>query len=68
MEKEYIQYSDEINDYKDDVVTDLNSKCYLFDQKINKLILETPTGELRNELTDLNILFLDIVENVNKLI
>ena len=32
-----------------------------FRNKINKLISTTPTGELRNELTDISILF----ENLN---
>ncbi len=33
-----------------------------FNNKINKLISETPTGDLRNELTELNILHNSIIE------
>lgn len=39
-----------------------------FQNKINILILKTPTGELRNELTELNMLFDKLIDNTNKLI
>lgn len=35
-----------------------------FSKKINKLIEQTPTGDLRNEYTDLNILFNLICETL----
>lgn len=38
-----------------------------FRAKINKLINTTPTGELRNELTELNILFESFLANENLL-
>lgn len=36
---------------------------HAFTDKINGLIAKTPTGELRNELTELNILFISICQN-----
>lgn len=44
---------------------DLHKK---FQDRINKLILMTPTSELRNDLTDLNIIFNQFTDNANKLI
>jgi hypothetical protein len=35
----------------------------LLRDKLDKLILSTPSGELRNELTDISILFENIINN-----
>lgn len=35
-----------------------------FQNKINELIHKTPTGELRNQLTELNLLHLAIMETI----
>lgn len=40
----------------------LDKNLKLFDSIINTLILETPTGELRNKLTELNILHNNCIE------
>lgn len=38
-----------------------------FETLINKLINNTPTSELRNDLTNLNILFIQTLINYNQL-
>lgn len=35
-----------------------------FNKKINQLINSTPTGELRDELCELNILYISILETI----
>lgn len=35
-----------------------------FNNKMNQLINQTPTGDLRDELTHLNILFLGVVDSI----
>lgn len=38
-------------------------KIKLLRDKLEKLILSTPTGDVRNELTDISILFENIINN-----
>lgn len=40
----------------------------LFNEKINELISKTPTGDLRNTYTELNILFQNIESDYENLI
>ena len=48
-------------------IKERQNAAQLFNDKINILINQTPSGNLRNELSELNILF-NIVNEIDKLL
>lgn len=56
-----------LDQYKKQVFKENVEHYKTFTNLINKLIIETPTGELRNDLTTLNILFHTILTNNQEL-
>jgi hypothetical protein len=56
-----------ITEYRRNLLIETFSNLSEFDKIMNRLINTTPTGELRNDLTSLNILFQIILTNTNEL-
>ncbi len=54
----------ELNKLKHQNATERFEYIKQFNTKINLLISKTPTGELRNELSELNILYHAILETI----
>lgn len=53
----------EIAELKNQLAKDRAGFIAQFNSKMTEMINKTPTGELRNNLTDLNILFQAVVEH-----
>lgn len=53
-----------VNKYESELRQEKYELTNQFELKINKLINQTPTGDLRNDLCDLNILFHSIKKDL----
>lgn len=53
-----------LQDLKSKISLERLGNVIAFEKKLNELISKTTTGELRNELTELNILFIAIMVTV----
>jgi len=64
MYAEILKLENEIIEIKRNFIREKNGHIVKLQELLDKRINETPTGDLRNEFTDINILFNEIVRNL----